>query len=154
MGRAFVFIRKLIALAACGVALVLWLGPHPGSASQHDDNTSWLYFQLATSPERSIREQHLNQEILDRLLLAAARLPDVAPCELRLPLAIDPLFGEFAVIVDHPSLARRVTCLRGVVRYLLQENIAEEDFEQKGIFDGYRIIRCDRRKRCARYAND
>jgi hypothetical protein len=43
-------------------------------------------------------------------------------------LYLDPQFGDFAVSLQHLSSARRVACLRGVIRYLLHENIAEADF--------------------------
>ncbi len=100
-----------------------------GSVSSRESDKSMLGIHLEKSPELSFREQHINQIILNSLLsFAAPRLPDVAPCSLSQPFAIDFVFGDFAVTARHLSLARRVKCLRGVVNYLLHENIAEADF--------------------------
>lgn len=87
-----------------------------------------LLIHVATSPEISLREQHINQTILSSLLLVAGRIPDVAPCGLSRPFQIEYAFGEFAVSVRHFNPAMHVKCLRGVVRYLLHEEIAEADF--------------------------
>jgi hypothetical protein len=117
-------IRNLRRLAVIGVLLALASNP----ALSREGGTSILGIHLATSPELSLREQHINQSILNSLLLAARRLPDVAPCQLDHPYQIDYVFGDFAVVVGHLNPAMHVKCLRGVVRYLLREDIAEVDF--------------------------
>lgn len=108
------------------VCMSLALASPPGSS--HEAETSILGIHLAMSPELSLYEQHINQTILNTLLLNARRLPDVAPCELSHPYQIDYIFGDFAVTVRHFSPAKHVKCLRGVLRYLLHEDIAEVDF--------------------------
>ena len=110
--------------------------PVPGFAtlaaqrgSSREDDRSRLFFHLDASPDISLGEQYIYQEILDRLLPdAAASLPDVTPCQWGLLYLISPQFGDFAVTMQHLNSARRVACLRGVIRYLLHEDIAEADF--------------------------
>jgi len=97
-------------------------------ASSREGETSILGIHLAMSPELSFREQHINQTILNSLLLEASRVPDVAQCGLSHPYQVDYVFGDFAVTVRHINPAMHVKCLRGVVRYLLRDDIAEADF--------------------------
>lgn len=110
------------------LSLSLSLSLSMGRASSGEDDATWLDFQITTSPEISLREEYINQQVLEQLLLAAGRLPDVRPCRLSLPFAIDFSFGYFAVIAHHLDPARRISCLRGVVRYMLREDITEADF--------------------------
>jgi hypothetical protein len=98
------------------------------ASSQEAGTSAILGIHLAMSPELSFYDQHVNQEILRALLLNARRLPDVAPCELSHPYQIDYVFGDFAVTARHYNPAMLEKCLRGVVRYVLHEDIAEVDF--------------------------
>jgi hypothetical protein len=116
------------AFAAVAATAIIALSLTVGRASSREDDTTWLYFQVTTSPEISLREEYINQQILKYLLLYAERLPDVSPCRLSLPIALDFNFGHFAVVAHHLNPARRISCLRGVVRYMLREGIAEADF--------------------------
>ncbi|MBR0959868.1 hypothetical protein [Bradyrhizobium japonicum] len=117
-------ILNLRGLGVIGILLALASLP----ASSQEAETRILGIHLAMSPELSLYDQHINQEILDALLLNARRLPDVAPCELSRPYQIDYVFGDFAVTLRHFSPDMLVKCLRGVIRYVLHEDIAEVDF--------------------------
>jgi hypothetical protein len=100
----------------------------PSASSQEEVKTSILEIHAVRSPELSLFDQHINQRILDSLLLNARRLPDVAPCDLSQPYSSVYVFGDFALTVRHFDPAVHLKCLRGVVRYVLHEDIAEVDF--------------------------
>lgn len=121
-------VASLRALKMTTAMVILALSLSISSASSGEDGTTWLNFQITTSPEISLREEYINQQILEELLLAAGRLPDVRPCRLSLPYAIDFSFGYFGVVAHHLDPVRRIKCLRGVVRYMLREDIEEADF--------------------------
>jgi hypothetical protein len=110
--------------ALIGVLLVLTSLP----AASQGGGTSTMVVGFTTSPEISIREQHINQMILRDLVLTARQFPDVAPCDLQRLFQIVFVFGEFGLSVRHDNPAMHVKCLRAVVRYLLQDDIAESDF--------------------------
>lgn len=114
--------RRLL-LGALGIFTLV----SPPASSQQAE-TAILGIHLATSPELSLYDQHIHQTILDALLLNARRLPDVAPCNMSHPYQIDYVFGDFAVRARHFSSAALEKCLRGVVRYVLYEDMAEVDF--------------------------
>ena len=88
-------------------------------------------------PEKtSVREQHLHQEVLAVLLGdSASQLPSVRPCELKVQFLDG--FGDFAIGVGHPNLARRLDCLRGAVGHLLRQTISEFDFNATRREDAY-----------------
>lgn len=108
------------------ICLLLSLTSPP--ASSREGGSSMLAVSVAMSPEVSFREQQINETILKSLVLEARRLPDVTPCGLDRPFQVVYRFGEFAVSARHPSAAMQVKCLRGVLRYLLHEDIVEADF--------------------------
>lgn len=105
------------------------------SVSSREGGSSMLVFSVAMSSDVSFREQQINQTILQSLVLEAGRLADVAPCGLNRPFQTVYRFGEFAVSVRHPNPAMQVKCLRGVVRYLLHEDIVEADFVAARAFE-------------------
>lgn len=117
-------VLNLRGLGVIGILLTLASLP----ASSQEAETRILGIHLAMSPELSLYDQHIHQEILDTLLLNARRLPDVAPCELSQPYQIDYVFGDFAVSARHFNSAVLVKCLGGVVRYVMREDISEIDF--------------------------
>ncbi|WP_441237496.1 hypothetical protein [Bradyrhizobium sp. 930_D9_N1_4] len=117
-------IRNFTRIGAICMSLALASPP----VSSQEAETRILGIHLAMSPELSMYDQHIHQEILDALLLNARRLPDVAPCELSRPYQIDYVFGDFAVSARHSNPAMLVKCLGGVVRYVMHEDIAEIDF--------------------------
>src|SRR5690242_3286948 len=106
-----VSVLRHFALAACGAALLFAFDLT--RASSREDDISFLAIHLATSPEVSLGQQEVNQNILERLLfVSATQLPDVAPCQIQHRYQIDYTFGDFALAVRHPSLSRRIACLR------------------------------------------
>ncbi|WP_340672447.1 hypothetical protein [Bradyrhizobium ottawaense] len=117
-------IADLRGLGVIGILLALASLP----ASSQEVKTSILGIHAVRSPELSLFDQHINQKILDRLLLNARRLPDVAPCDLSQPYQSVYVFGDFALTVRHFDPAVHLKCLRGVVRYVLREDLAEVDF--------------------------
>jgi len=104
-------------------------------ASSREGGSSMLVIDVAMSPDVSFREQQINQTILKSLVLEARQLPDVTPCGLSHPFQIVYRFGEFAVSVRHPYASMQVKCLRGVLRYLLHDDIVESDFVAARAFE-------------------
>ena len=100
---------------------------------------SWITFHLALPEKFSIREQYLNQEVLAALLRHGAGQPSsVRSCERRVWRG--EVFGDFSIGVSHPSLVRRLECLRGAVDYLLRQTISEDDFRSTRKDEGYRAL--------------
>jgi hypothetical protein len=88
---------------------------------------SWMVFHLAMPERSSIRVQYINQEVLAALLRSGVELPPrLRSCDWRVRRG--DVFGDFSIWVSHPSLARRLECLRGAVDYLLRQTINESDF--------------------------
>jgi hypothetical protein len=113
--------------------LLRYTTPPRGLTTLAAERPSWvedsdtIIYHVATPDRASLAEEDVKQRILHHLVLfAAGHLPEVAPCQL-FSAYVEP-FGDFPVRVQHPSPARRLECLRGVVRYLLRENISEADF--------------------------
>jgi hypothetical protein len=133
---SFAALAILLAFSiATSVALPVDLPPRPpGSAttiaagrSSPASEQSWLTYHVDMPKGVSFREQHVHQEILAVLLKDnASQLPNVSPCELKVRFLDG--FGDFAVGAGHPNPARRLTCLRGAVDYLLRQPIGEFDF--------------------------
>jgi hypothetical protein len=100
---------------------------------------SWITFYLALPEKFSIREQYLNQEVLAALLRHGAGQPsNIRSCERRVWRG--EVFGDFSIGVSHPSLVRRLECLRGAVDYLLRQTIGEDDFRSTRKDEGYRAL--------------
>jgi hypothetical protein len=135
---SFVALALALALAfsmASSIALSIDQGLQPsGNAlpiaverSSLAGERSWITYHVAMPRGVSFREQHVHQEVLAALLMGNASLrPNVSPCELKVRFLDG--FGDFAIGAGHPNPARRLSCLRGAIGYLLRQPIGEFDF--------------------------
>src|SRR5262245_56182995 len=101
-----IFLAALVCAAtASAVACESWSPATERSA---------IAFHVTMATGASIREQHLYQRILSRLLWVDAwQISEMKRCTWKvLP---DGEFGVFSVSVDHPNPARRLGCLRAGV---------------------------------------
>src|SRR5262245_39631773 len=89
--------------------------------------TDAIVVQFAMPKSVSLRDQYINMRILRRLLRdQASRQSDVKPCQL--DIRSRESFPSLEMVVTHATATQRDDCLRGAIRYLLDEPIGEADF--------------------------
>lgn len=120
------FILSLVAgPAACEVNLVA--NPVAAERSAPASEADWIVLRFTMPDSGSFRNQYINTSVFNALLRnRASQRPGVKSCQLQ--VRINDHFPDLELKVTHPSTAQRLDCLRGAIRYILEENIDEIDF--------------------------